>query len=100
MKKLLPGELAFLIAICLFVAAAAAAPAASEEAEQPAVRAAADPATVVARIGSYTITREELEKRFMMELRPQDYDYYNEPTEPATVKGTLEEMIAEKAITR
>jgi len=99
MKKMLLCELAFLIAICLFCAgAAAAAPAASQKAEQPAVRAAADPSTVVATIGSYTITREELEKQFMMELRPQDYDYYNEPAEPATVKGTLEEMLAEKAM--
>jgi hypothetical protein len=100
MKKLLPGELVFLIAICLFCAptAASGSPVASEKAERPTPRAAADPSTVVATIGPYTITREELEKRFMMELRPQDYDYYNEPAEPATVKGTLEEMLAEKAM--
>ncbi|MBC8218345.1 MAG: peptidyl-prolyl cis-trans isomerase [Planctomycetes bacterium] len=99
MKKLLLGELAFLIAICLFGAAAApVAPVAGEKAEQPAVRAAADPSTVVAKIGSYTITREELEKQFMMELRPQDYDSYYEQAEPVTVKGTLEEMVAEKAM--
>jgi len=99
MKKLLIGELAFLIAICLVCAAAAAvSPAASEKAEQPAVRAAADPSAVVAKIGSYTITREELEKRFMMELRPADYDSYDEQAEPPTVKGTLEEMVAEKAM--
>ncbi len=99
MKKLLPGELAFLIVICLFaVAAAPVSPAASEKAKQPAIRAAADPSTVVAKIGSYTITREELEKRFMMELRPADYDYYDEQAEPPTVKGTLEEMVAEKAM--
>jgi hypothetical protein len=99
MKKLFSGEWAFLIAICLFCAGAApVSPAASEKAEQPAVRAAADPSTVVARIGSYRITREELEKRFMMELRPQDYDYYSEPAKPATVKDTLEDMLAEKAM--
>jgi hypothetical protein len=99
MKKLLIGELAFLIAICLVCAAAApVSPAASEKAEQPAVSPAADPSAVVAKIGSYTITRDELEKRFMMELRPADYDSYDEQAEPPTVKGTLEEMVAEKAI--
>jgi len=96
MKKLLIGELAFLTAICLLCVAVA--PAAGEKAEQSAVRAAADPSTVVAKIGPYRITREELEKQFMMELRPQDYDSYDERAEPPTVKGTLEEMVAEKAI--
>jgi len=99
MKKLLIGKLTFLMAICLVCAVTTAvSPAASEKAEQPAVRAAAGPSTVVAKIGSYHITREELEKRFMMALRPGDYDSYDEQAEPPTVKGTLEEMIAEKAI--
>ncbi len=96
MKKLLSGELAFLIAICLFCAPIS--PVAGEKAEQPAVSPAADPLTVVAKIGPYTITREELEKRFMMALRPHDRDYYDEQAAPASVKGTLEEMLAEKAM--
>lgn len=92
MKKLLPCELAFLMAICLFCVPASQA--AGEKAEQT----VADPSTVVAKIGSYTITREELEKRFMMELRPQDYEPYDEQAEPASVEGTLEKMVAEKAM--
>ena len=99
MKKLSPGELAFLTVICLLCAAAApVSPAASEKAEQPAARAVADPSAVVAKIGSYRVTREELEKQLMMKLRPQDYDSYDEQAEPPTVKGTLEEMVAEKAM--
>ncbi len=99
MKKLLLCELALLMAICLlFGPAVPVSAAAGEKAEQPAVKGAAAPATVVAKIGSYTISREELEKRFMMELRPQDYDSYDEQAEPASVKGTLEEMVAEKAM--
>ncbi len=96
MKKLLLCELALLMAICLFCAGVSLA--AGEKAEQPAAEVAAGPSAVVAKIGSYTITREELEKRFMMELRPQDYEDYDDQAEPASVKGTLEEMLAEKAM--
>lgn len=99
MKKLLSGELALLIGICLFCAAGApVCGAAAEKAKQPAAGPAAEASIVVARIGSYTITKDELEKRFMTALRPQEYDYYDAQAEPATVKGTLEEMLSEKAM--
>lgn len=99
MKKLLPCELTLLIAIYLVCATAAPlSGATSEKAEQPAASPAADPSTVVAKIGSYTITRGELEKQFMIDLRPQEYESYDAQAEPASVKSTLEKLVAEKAI--
>ncbi|TKJ39591.1 MAG: hypothetical protein CEE38_02390 [Planctomycetes bacterium B3_Pla] len=68
------------------------------EAQEPNEPPAADPSTVVARIGYYNITREELEKRLLMELRPSDYDYYDEDTPPADAKTVLMKMVAEKAM--
>jgi hypothetical protein len=50
MKKLLPVELTCLIVVCLLVVVAVS-PAASEEADQPAAKAAVAPSTVVATIG-------------------------------------------------
>jgi hypothetical protein len=65
--------------------------------EQPAVVAPADP-NIVAEIGDFLITKPELEKRVMMELRPQDYDNFSEEAEPVDVKTALLKMIAEKAM--
>ena len=80
-------------------------PSAAEEPNEPSATAqepneppAAVPSNVVARIGYYDITREELEKRMMMELRPSDYDYYDVNTPPADAKTMLMKMVAEKAM--
>ncbi|MHC4703707.1 MAG: peptidyl-prolyl cis-trans isomerase, partial [Planctomycetota bacterium] len=62
------------------------------------VEAASGASTVVARIGPYSVTREELEKRYLMSLRPDDYEYYDPNSKPVTVREVLEEMVAEKAI--
>ncbi|MHC4495144.1 MAG: peptidylprolyl isomerase [Planctomycetota bacterium] len=70
-------------------------PTAAQEPNEPPVT---DPSTVVARIGYYNITREELEKRLLMELRPSDYDYYDVNTPPADAKTVLMKMVAEKAM--
>ena len=50
----------------------------------------------VAKIGDYTITKEELEKELMMELLP-DYGGYGKEAGPVDAKTVLLKMIAEKA---
>jgi len=52
---------------------------------------------VVAKIEDYVITKEELETRLMMELRPKPYEYRSD-AEPPNAKTLLLEMIAEKAM--
>lgn len=52
---------------------------------------------VVARIGDYTITKDELEKKLMMEIRPNPYEPRSE-TETPDAKTVLMKMIAEKAM--
>jgi len=64
---------------------------------QPVVKAPADP-NVVAKIGEYVITKGELEKKLLTELYPNQYNYFNEETEPADAKSVLLQMIAEKAM--
>ncbi|MHC4543875.1 MAG: peptidylprolyl isomerase [Planctomycetota bacterium] len=51
----------------------------------------------VAKISNYTIKKEELEKRLMMELRPNPYEPRSE-TETPNAKAVLMKMIAEKAM--
>jgi len=51
----------------------------------------------VAKIGDYTIKKEELEKRLMTELRPNSYELRSE-TETPDAKAVLMKMIAEKAM--
>jgi len=58
----------------------------------------ADP-NVVAAIGEYVITKEELRRRLMTELRPYDYDGLAEQTEPPDANAVLLKIIAEKAMT-
>ena len=63
-----------------------------------AVKPVEKPATIVANIGNYTITDQELEKRMMTEIRPNNYGNYNEEPEPVNVEKVLLKMIAEKAM--
>ncbi len=65
---------------------------------QPVVKTAAEPPTIVASIGDYIITKQELEKRLMMELYPRGYEDYIEQAEPADAETVLMKMIAEKAM--
>jgi peptidyl-prolyl cis-trans isomerase C len=60
----------------------------------------ADP-NVVAAIGEYVITKEELRGRLMMlyEKRPYDYDGLAEKAEPTDANAVLMKIIAEKAMT-
>lgn len=57
----------------------------------------ADP-NVVAAIGEYVITKEELRRRLMMELQPYDYDGLTEKAEPPDANAVLMKIIAEKAM--
>ena len=99
MKRLISGQWALLMAICVVcVAVLPVSGVAAEKAEKPAASAGAGESTVVARIGPYTVTREELEKQLLMDLRPYDYDYYDEDAPPADAMSTLMKMVGEKAM--
>lgn len=74
------------------------AAAAEESNEQPTVRSAPQSSDVVATIGDYSITREELAKRLMTGLYPYDYENYSEEAEPADAQTMLMTMVAEKAM--
>ena len=65
---------------------------------QSVVKPSAESSNIVARIGDYAITKQELEKRLMTELYPSGYDSYNEQAEPPDAKTVLMKMIAEKAM--
>jgi hypothetical protein len=52
---------------------------------------------VVAKIGDYTITKDELEKKLMMEIRPNPYEFRNSTEIPDAI-SVLKKMIAEKAM--
>ncbi len=56
------------------------------------------PSTVVGRIGTYVITRQELGERLMTELHPDDEEAYDEDSKPADAQTVLMKMIAEKAM--
>ena len=67
--------------------------------EQPIVKTPVEAginSNIVAKIGDYVITREELEKRIISELQP-DYGQYQKQAEPVNAKTVLLKMIAEKA---
>jgi hypothetical protein len=51
----------------------------------------------VAKIGDYVITREELQQKMMMELRPYD-EQYNLIAAPPDARVVLMKMLAEKAM--
>ncbi|MFZ2149434.1 MAG: hypothetical protein WAV28_19660 [Sedimentisphaerales bacterium] len=62
------------------------------------VKPADETSNIVASIGDYVITRQELENRLMIELYPRDYDSYNEQAEPPDAEKVLMKMIVEKAM--
>jgi len=108
MKKLFSSKLALAvlglsIAHCQILVAkaqktASRAPEANRQ-RQSVVKSSAEPSNiVVASIGDYVITKQELEKRLMMELYPSGYDSYNEQVEPPDAETVLMKMIAEKAM--
>ncbi|MHC4110541.1 MAG: peptidylprolyl isomerase [Planctomycetota bacterium] len=66
-----------------------------QEADKPTTQEEIEPNTV-AKIGDYTITKEELEEKLMTELSPNPYELRSE-TETPDAKAVLLKMIAEKA---
>ncbi len=66
--------------------------------QQPVSKAPSEPANVVARIGDYVITQDQLRQRFLTDLRPYDYEQFNLQTPTPDVKTVLLKMIAEKAM--
>ena len=87
--------LGLLIVLCRFCATGRAE---EKPKERSVVKPAAESSNIVAKISDYVITREELEKRLLMELHPDDYEDYNERAEPVDAKTVLMKMIAEKAM--
>jgi len=52
--------------------------------------------SVVGRIGDFTISKEDLTRRLLQELRPQEAEFYR-PGEPVAAETVLRKMLAEKA---
>jgi hypothetical protein len=100
MMRLFSGKSALLFSglLIAFCHLCAAGQAGEKPKEQPVVKPSAESSNVVARIGDYVITREELEKRLLMELGPNDYEDYYEKAEPVNAETVLVKMIAEKAM--
>jgi len=69
-----------------------------KSAEPPLIEAVNEPPNVVAKIGGYVITKQEVEERLMAELQPGDYEWENEEIQAVDAKTILLEMIAEKAM--
>ena len=58
-----------------------------------------EPANIVAKIGDYVITKEELKKKLMAELVPRRDEYdYNRKAGPVDANTVLMKMVAEKAM--
>ncbi len=57
----------------------------------------ADASEIVATIGDYAITKDELRQRLAQSIRPQR-DSYNRPPERVTAESVLHEMLVEKAM--
>jgi len=73
-------------------------PAEPNQQRESVVKSADETSNIVASIGDYVITRQELENRLIIELYPRDYDSYNEQAEPPDVEKVLLKMLAEKAM--
>jgi len=65
--------------------------------QQSVTKSLGEPLNPVAKIGDYFITKDELEKRLMKELRPNPYEHHKED-EVVDANTVLLEMIAEKAM--
>jgi len=88
----------FTLCILIFALSLTSVSAEQQSNGQPGVKSAAPESVTVARIAYYVITREELEKKLMTELYPDEYDNFVENAEPVDAKTVLMKMLAEKAI--
>ncbi|MBN2316100.1 MAG: hypothetical protein JXM79_19390, partial [Sedimentisphaerales bacterium] len=85
--------------VCLCVPVASASGQDTAESKPTVAEGATTPSTVVAKIGDYTLTREELEQRVMRELYPNDYDIIiDEDIKPVDPEQVLKKMLVEKAM--
>ncbi len=66
--------------------------------KQPDANAPAIEPNVVAKVGEYVITRQELQKRLMMELYPYNYEQSGPFAAAPEAKTVLTKMLAEKAM--
>ncbi len=92
--KLAPSVLGLII--ILSICCAEKGPDASKTPEKQTTQKKTEP-IIVAKIGDDTINKEELEKRLMMEIRPNPYEPGSQ-TEIPDAKTVLLKMIAEKAM--
>ncbi|UCC99504.1 MAG: hypothetical protein JSW66_06390 [Phycisphaerales bacterium] len=105
MMKLSPAKcvlpyLWLFVVICSLCAAPSISPGATAAPTEPSSteEAAAGPSTVVGRIGTYVITKKELEDRLMTELHPYDQEFYGQNARPPDAMTVLMKMVAEKAM--
>ena len=90
--------LLLIVGVCLCAPGLAASGKAATESKPPVVEDAVAPPAVVAKIGDYTLTRDELEQRVMRELYPNDYDTTGEDVKPVDPEQVLKKMLVEKAM--
>ena len=69
-----------------------------KESRQVGTKTALPPPNIVAKIGDYTITREDLQQRLMAVIRPYEDEQYNLTVSPPDAKTVLTKMLAEKAM--
>ena len=85
--------------LCVSLASRAGAAGADGSSPGAAVS-AADPSpqdeSVVARMGDYVITKDELVQKLLQEIRPREEEYPRQ-VEPPTARSVLRKMLAEKA---
>ncbi len=97
--NLMSGKLALYL-LCLVMPACAfcGEPAEPQKPKQQGgIEDAPEDPNIVAKIGDYVITKEDLRKRLMNELRPEPYESGIQ-TEPVNADIVLKKMIAEKAM--
>ena len=92
MSRLSSGKLVFLLLGLLLVCSSC-----TKKSEEPAgVESKNESSNIVAQTGDYVITREELEKRVMSKLSPEEYSKTSEQAVPVDAEAVLLEMTAEK----
>jgi len=97
--NLMSGKLALYL-LCLVMPACAfcGEPAEPQKPKQQGgIEDAPEDPNIVAKIGDYVITKEDLRKRLMNELRPEPYESGIQ-AEPVNAESILKKMIAEKAM--
>jgi len=97
--KLVSSKLALYL-LCLVMPACAfcgVVSAPQEPKQQSGIEDASENPNIVAKIGGYVITKEDLRKRLMDELRPDPYQSLMQ-AEPVNAETVLKKMIAEKAM--